>query len=225
MALIPVVTSQKVDLFDCFLFVFFRRSRLEKHNSWKILVDRFFFFFFAKSGAFKVHGMCTFGWSWVLRLAAEHQRAFDDMCCTCVFDLRHPWHRSLSLSARFPRSVLFLPPAVPRFPPSPSAPPPILSDLPSHHADSHWPDAAPATPGHPAAAAERRWGWENIITLYTSRTSPCVIDTQRRWGGANALTSFRGDTCMKDVKVASVHVSFSVIKKLIKTAAWTSVDI
>lgn len=22
--------------------------------------------------------------------AAQHQRAFDDMCCTCVFDLRHP---------------------------------------------------------------------------------------------------------------------------------------
>lgn len=159
---------------------FKEEAALGKNIPKKTSVRFFFFFFFAQSGAFQVHGMCTLGWSRPRSQTSEslwwhvlYLRVWPQASLT-------PFSLSPSPAPRppTPAPFFFISPSCCSLASIPSS----LSDLPSHHADSHWPDAAPATPGHPAAAAERRWGWENITTLYTSRISPCVIDTQRKSG-------------------------------------------
>lgn len=61
----------------------------------------------------------------------------------------------------------------------------VCSNLPGNHADPHQPNAAPSPPGHPAAAAAaaRRWGWENIIylTLHILFTKPFYPSEPWKW--------------------------------------------
>lgn len=74
----PPITKRLICLagFSHAFSKFKEEAGLGKNIPPKILVNIFFPFFFAQSGAFRVHGTCTldgFG------LAAEHHRAFDDM--------------------------------------------------------------------------------------------------------------------------------------------------
>lgn len=100
-------------------------------------------------------------------IRTQHQSAFDWTRYACMIDLKHPWYYSPQDSLSFTAPALYFSEL-------------FCSNLPSHHTDSHRPNTAPAPPGHPAAAAKRRWGWENIITFTLHPSHPPVMDIKSR---------------------------------------------